>query len=80
LTVVPILLTLTTEGQRNDTYIAFAVRGKRKADEKDRTLCGGLDRFENNVRFLPSDREVKMQTKEDEKRKELGAYHAPKQV
>ena len=56
------------------------MRGKRKADEKDRTLCAGLDRFENSIWFLPSDREVKMHTEEDEKRKELGAYHAPKQV
>jgi len=29
---------------------------------------------------LPPDREVKMHTEEDEKRTELGAYHAPKQI
>ena len=56
------------------------MREKRKADEKEQTLWAGLDRSEGSVWFLPSDREIKMHTEEDEKRTEVRAYHAPKQV
>jgi hypothetical protein len=38
LTIVPVLLTLTIEGQRNDTYTASEVQPKHKADEKNQVV------------------------------------------
>ena len=54
------------------------MRGKRKADEKHQALCAGLDRFENGIWFLPSDRGVKMHTEGDEKKNGVGSLPCAK--